>query len=159
MKGKKKKGSGTGPVSLECKCKSVNHSAVSNSLRPHGLGPVSLLCPWNSPGKNTGVGSHSLLQGVLPDPGIEAWSLALQEDSLLSEPPGKPWKAATKGERFLYPGKRLTGGRDQERVQRLRREQQLFCGRQIREETCTDCPCHHPAHPSLKYTSAGGGGG
>ena len=22
-----------------------------------------LLCPWNSPGKNTGVGSHSLLQG------------------------------------------------------------------------------------------------
>ena len=23
-----------------------------------------LLCPWNSPGKNTGVGSHSLLQGI-----------------------------------------------------------------------------------------------
>ena len=25
-----------------------------------------LLCPWNSPGKNTGVGSHSLLQGIFP---------------------------------------------------------------------------------------------
>ena len=25
-----------------------------------------LLCPWNSPGKNTGVGSHSLLQGSNP---------------------------------------------------------------------------------------------
>ena len=37
---------------------------VSNSLQPHGLQPTSLLCPWNSPGKNTGVGSHSLLQGI-----------------------------------------------------------------------------------------------
>ena len=25
-----------------------------------------LFCPWNSPGKNTGVGSHSLLQGIFP---------------------------------------------------------------------------------------------
>ena len=26
-----------------------------------------LLCPWDSPGKNTGVGSHSLLQGIFPN--------------------------------------------------------------------------------------------
>ena len=26
--------------------------------------PTRLLCPWDSPGKNTGVGSHSLLQGI-----------------------------------------------------------------------------------------------
>ena len=32
---------------------------MSNSLQPHGLYPVKLLCPWNSPGQNTGVGSHS----------------------------------------------------------------------------------------------------
>ena len=32
---------------------------------PHGLQPTRLLCPWNFPGKNTGVGSHSLLQGIL----------------------------------------------------------------------------------------------
>ena len=25
-----------------------------------------LLCPWDSPGKNTGVGSHSRLQGIFP---------------------------------------------------------------------------------------------
>ena len=31
------------------------HSAVSNSLRPHRLEPTMLLCPWNFPGKNTGV--------------------------------------------------------------------------------------------------------
>ena len=29
----------------------------------HGLLLARLLCPWNSPGKNTGVGIHSLLQG------------------------------------------------------------------------------------------------
>ena len=33
------------------------------------------LCPWNSPGKNTGVASHSLLQGNLPNAGIESMSL------------------------------------------------------------------------------------
>ena len=50
-----------------------------------------LLCPWNSPGKNPGVGSHSLLQGIFPtDLGIEPRSPALQEDPLPSEPPEKP---------------------------------------------------------------------
>ena len=43
---------------------SVSHSVVSDSLQVHGLQPAKLLCPWNSPGKNTGVGSHSLLQGI-----------------------------------------------------------------------------------------------
>ena len=41
---------------------SVSHSVVSNSLLPHGLQPTRLLCPWNSLGKNTGVGCHSLLK-------------------------------------------------------------------------------------------------
>ena len=34
------------------------------SLWPYGLEPAKLLCPWDSPGKNTRVGSHSLLQGI-----------------------------------------------------------------------------------------------
>ena len=37
-------------------------SVVSNSVRPHGLQPTRLLRPWDSPGKNTGVGCHFLLQ-------------------------------------------------------------------------------------------------
>ena len=41
---------------------SVGHSVMSNSLWPHGLQPTRLLCPWNSPGKNNGVGCHFLLQ-------------------------------------------------------------------------------------------------
>ena len=37
---------------------------MSNSLGPDGLQPARLLCPWNSPDKDIGVGSHSLLQGI-----------------------------------------------------------------------------------------------
>ena len=33
-------------------------SVVSDSVRPHGLQPTRLLHPWDSPGKNTGVGCH-----------------------------------------------------------------------------------------------------
>ena len=36
------------------------------------------------------MGSQSLLQGNLPDSGIEPGSPTLQEDSLPAEPPGKP---------------------------------------------------------------------
>ena len=43
---------------------SVSCSVVSDSLRPYGLYPTRLLCPWDSPGKITGVGCHSLLQGI-----------------------------------------------------------------------------------------------
>ena len=39
-------------------------STVSYCLRPCGLLPTMLLCPWNSPGKNAGVGCHFLLQGI-----------------------------------------------------------------------------------------------
>ena len=40
---------------------SESHSVMSNSLQPHGL--YSL---WNSPGQNTEMGNHSLLQGIFP---------------------------------------------------------------------------------------------
>ena len=43
--------------------KSVSRSVTFDSSRPHGLWPARFLCPWNSPGKNTGVGCHFLLQG------------------------------------------------------------------------------------------------
>ena len=42
----------------------ISHSVMSDSLRPHGL-----YSPWNSLGQNTGVGSLSLLQGILPTQG------------------------------------------------------------------------------------------
>ena len=49
--------------------KSESCPVVSDSLRLQGLQLARLLCPWNSPGKSTGVGSHSLLQGLVPTQG------------------------------------------------------------------------------------------
>ena len=37
---------------------------MSSSLQPYGLQPAKFLCPCDSPGKNTAVGCHALLQGV-----------------------------------------------------------------------------------------------
>ena len=37
-------------------------SVVSDSVRPHRRQPTRLPCAWDSPGKNTGVGCHFLLQ-------------------------------------------------------------------------------------------------
>ena len=41
-------------------------SVVSNSLRPYGLSPFRLHCPWDSPGNNTGVGCLSFCQRISP---------------------------------------------------------------------------------------------
>jgi len=52
---------------IECVCVCVcapHLLGMSNSLQPHGLQPTRLLCPWDSPGKNTGVGCHFLCQGI-----------------------------------------------------------------------------------------------
>ena len=43
---------------------------MSNSLQPYGLSPARLLCPWDSPGKNTGVGCHAFLQGIFLTQGL-----------------------------------------------------------------------------------------
>ena len=40
----------------------LSHFIVSNSVWPHRWQPTRLLCPWDSPGKNTVVGCHFLLQ-------------------------------------------------------------------------------------------------
>ena len=51
---------------------SVSHSVMSDSLQPHGLKPTMLLCPWDSPAKNTGVGCHSLRQGIFLTQGLNS---------------------------------------------------------------------------------------
>ena len=40
-----------------------------DSLGSYGLQPARLLCPWDFPGKNTGVGCHFLFQGIFPTRG------------------------------------------------------------------------------------------
>ena len=65
-------------------------SVVSNSLQPYGLQPTRLLCPWDSPGKNTGVDCHALFQGIFPTKGSNLCLLYLlhwQSCSLPIMPP------------------------------------------------------------------------
>ena len=52
------------PLWLPELLESESYSVLSDSLWPHGL-----YSPWNSPGRNTGVGSCSLLQGIIPNQG------------------------------------------------------------------------------------------
>ena len=66
---------------------------VSNSLRPHRLQPTRLPRPWDSPGKNTGVGCQALLQEIFPTQGSNPHLLCLlhwQLGSLPLTPPEKP---------------------------------------------------------------------
>ena len=50
----------------------MDYSLLGSSLHGmlHGLLPARLLCSWNSPGKDTGVGCHSLLQGIFQTQGL-----------------------------------------------------------------------------------------
>ena len=51
---------------------------MPDSLQPHGLYP----CPWNIPGKNTGVGYHFLLKDIFLTQGSNLRLLQWQADSL-----------------------------------------------------------------------------
>ena len=65
-------------------------SVMSDSLRPQRLWPAKLLCPWDFPSKNTGVGCHFLLQGIFPTQGSNPHLLHWQVDSLLLSHLGTP---------------------------------------------------------------------
>ena len=60
---------------------------MSDSVRPHGLQPTRLLRPWDSPGKNTGVGCHFLLQCMKVKREV-AQSCPTPSDPMDCSPPG-----------------------------------------------------------------------
>ena len=71
-------------------CAVLSRSVVSSPLQPHVLQPARLPCPWGFSRQEYWSGLPCPPPGDLPNPGIEPRSPALQVDSLLSEPPGKP---------------------------------------------------------------------
>ena len=76
----------------------LSHSVTSDSWRTHGLYPTRLLCPWDSPGKNTGVGCHFQLQRIFPTQGFEPASLvppALEGVFFTNALPEKPVYGST----------------------------------------------------------------
>ena len=77
-------------LSFKSMCVCINRSVMAmdhDSLRPHGPQPITLLCPWDFPDKDTGVGCHFLLQEIKPG------SPALQANSLTTELQRKPFKS------------------------------------------------------------------
>ena len=90
---------------MESEC--IGHSVVSDSLQSHGLWPTSLLCPWNSPGKNTGVGCHSLLQEIFPTQGSNLLCRqTLYHSQLVRNPPAvwETWVQSLGWEDLLEKG-------------------------------------------------------
>ena len=59
---------------------------------PVDCSPVRLLCPWDSPSKNIGVGSHSLLQGIFPTQGSNLCVLCLLHWQVASLPLPSSWE-------------------------------------------------------------------
>ena len=62
------------------------------TLWPHGLQPARPLCPWDFPGKNTGAGCHTLLQGIFPTQGLNLHLLHCRQTLYhwaTWEPPGR----------------------------------------------------------------------
>ena len=77
------------PCAMQSVCTVLSHSVISNLCDPDCSLPGSSV-HGDSPGNNTGVGCPALLQGNLPNLGVEPRSPTMQVDSLPSEPPGKP---------------------------------------------------------------------
>ena len=71
-------------MQLEClKTIGMFHSLEAVLCAVPSLSSMGLLCAWDSPGKKTGVGSHSLLQMTFPTQGSNLCLLHLKADSLL----------------------------------------------------------------------------
>ena len=95
-------GSALGTYICCCCCYCCVASAVSDSVQPHRQQPTRLPHPSDSPGKNTGVGCHFLLQCRKVESEKWKWSRSVVPDSL--QPRGlqptrllRPWD---------FPGKR-----------------------------------------------------
>ena len=71
------------------------------TLQPHSLQPTRLLCPWDSPGKSTGLGCHSLLQGIFLTQGSNPHLLHWQVGFLPLVTPGKRFRQLGECQRFF----------------------------------------------------------
>ena len=83
---------------------------MSNSVRPQRWQPTRLLCPWGSPGKNSGVGCHFLLQCLKVKSESEVAQLCLTLSDPMDYSPSSPLFMGFLGQEywsglpFLPPG-------------------------------------------------------
>ena len=112
------------------------------TLRAHELWPSRLLCPWGFPGKSTGVGSQSLLQGLSPTRGGPG-SPALAGSFFPPGPPGRPGGTAS----VCSPGGDLSGNWTSPHLGPLSPSLQAF-------EKTRLCCCNPPELWSLELPEA-----
>ena len=86
------------------KCQLLRHIWLFATPQTNPTQPSRLLNPWNSPGKNTGIGSHFFSRGSSQPQGWKPGLLNCMY-SLLSEPPGKPKQIERPLAVFLSEGK------------------------------------------------------
>ena len=100
-----------------------------------------LLCPWNSPGKNTGVGCHTLFQGIFPTQGLNPGLLSrVRTDSILW--PGLFYALALDPDSWLW----RRALRDKSKGKMKRSEDSLFqTGAKLMDKTPTRSinPCQN----------------
>ena len=77
---------------------------MSDSLQPHGLQPTRVLCPWGSPGKNTGVGHHALFQEIFPTQGSNPQVSYVSSIARLFFTTSATWEALSKDTVVLVSG-------------------------------------------------------
>ena len=94
-------------------------------LVTHGLQPSGFLCPWDFPGKNTGVDCHSLLQQIFPIQGLNPRRQHWQVGSLTLSHQGSPRK------QYLGHSKYY-----QEQVHTDPKGKQAFCLRGAKRKLC-----------------------
>ena len=87
-------------------CAVLSCLVMSSSLQPHGLQPARLLSSWRFSRQGHWSGLPCPAPGDLPNPRFKSRSLALQADSLPSEPAGKP-KIQIHDASKLYTGERF----------------------------------------------------
>ena len=100
------------PISYLKKCKQKDVKVLFAPLcltlcDPMDCSPTRLLCPWDSPGRNTGVGCHALLQGIFPLPGILARSPTLQAGGRVADCKFPAWNPSVflpQADACLAPG-------------------------------------------------------
>ena len=83
---------------------SISPSDMSNSLRPHGQYSARCLCPWNPPGKKTGVGCPALLQRIFPAQELNLGLLSCRQILYHLSHQGSPNLSETLEKPFPTPG-------------------------------------------------------
>ena len=109
-------------------CSVLSQPVVSDSLQPHGLQPARPLCPGDSPGMNTGVGCHTLLQGIFQTQGQNPGLLYCRQ--IL-------YHLSQQGIKYLYCylQNRITSGIGQsDYPQVFRREADVFYGNKFQKQ-------------------------